>query len=41
MDLPSEFKIVERFAQEDIDRFYKKIDVLLFPSQWGETFGLT
>lgn len=40
MDLPSEFKIVERFAQEDIDRFYKKIDVLLFPSQWGETFGL-
>ena len=40
MNLPDEFKIVKRFAQEDIDKFYKKIDILLFPSQWGETFGL-
>ncbi len=40
MDLPDEFKIVERFDQEEIDKFYKKIDILLFPSQWGETFGL-
>ncbi len=40
MDLPDEFKIVDRFTQKDIDKFYKKIDILLFPSQWGETFGL-
>ena len=26
--------------RSELDTFYKKIDILLFPSQWGETFGL-
>ena len=30
-----------RFEQASIDDFYAKIDVLLFMSQWKETFGLT
>ncbi|MFV2054225.1 glycosyltransferase [Aliiroseovarius sp. YM-037] len=30
-----------RFPQAEIDAFYAKIDILLFMSQWKETFGLT
>lgn len=29
-----------RFSQETMDEFYAEIDVLLFMSQWKETFGL-
>ncbi len=36
-----DWQIHPRFTQEGIDDFYAKIDVLLFPSQWKETFGLT
>jgi len=39
-DLPGEWEVAPRFAQSRIDRFYARIDVLLFPSQWKETFGL-
>ena len=36
-----DWRIHPRFARADMDAFYAKIDVLLFPSQWKETFGLT
>ena len=36
-----DWSVHPRFGQRDIDAFYAKIDVLLFPSQWKETFGLT
>lgn len=39
--LPGEWIVQPRFSQEEIDVFYEKIDVLLFLSQWKETFGLT
>ena len=29
------------YSQESMDSFYSNIDVLLFPSQWKESFGLT
>jgi glycosyltransferase involved in cell wall biosynthesis len=34
-------KIVPAYTQETIDDFFSTIDVLLFPSQWKESFGLT
>ena len=43
----SDFSDVERFRiepaydQDTIDRFFSEIDVLLFPTQWKESFGLT
>lgn len=40
-DLPGQWRIHPRFAQTEMDDFYKHLDVLLFPSQWKETFGLT
>lgn len=40
-DLPGEWRIVSRYTQDGLDDFYSKIDVLLFLSQWKETFGLT
>lgn len=33
-------EVVEPFSQESIDLFFNEIDVLLFPSQWKESFGL-
>lgn len=39
-DLPGEWRVVPRFDQTSMDRFYAGIDVLLFMSQWKETFGL-
>ena len=39
-DLPGEWRIIPRFSQSDMDGFYAGIDVLLFMSQWKETFGL-
>ncbi|MDD8021529.1 MAG: glycosyltransferase [Paracoccaceae bacterium] len=38
--LPGDIRIHPRFEQENMDSFYKEIDVLLFMSQWKETFGL-
>ncbi len=35
------WQVVERFDQDTLDDFYARIDVLLFMSQWKETFGLT
>ena len=39
-DLPGDWQIHPRFSQSRMDEFYAKIDVLLFMSQWKETFGL-
>ncbi|UXN60022.1 glycosyltransferase [Phyllobacterium zundukense] len=33
--------IVPAYTQDTIDEFFSGIDVLLFPSQWKESFGLT
>ena len=38
--LPGEWQIYPRFTQAEMDAFYAQIDVLLFMSQWKETFGL-
>jgi glycosyltransferase involved in cell wall biosynthesis len=34
-------EIVPAYTQETMDSFFAGIDVLLFPSQWKESFGLT
>lgn len=34
-------KIVEPFTHQNIDNFFEGVDVLLFPSQWHESFGMT
>lgn len=34
-------KIVPAYTQTTIDDFFSQIDVLLFPTQWKESFGLT
>ena len=39
-DLPGDWQVWPRFDQSEIDAFYTQIDVLLFMSQWKETFGL-
>ncbi|KRS13840.1 hypothetical protein XM53_04565 [Roseovarius atlanticus] len=39
-DLPGEWRLLPRFSQDGMDDFYANIDVLLFMSQWKETFGL-
>ena len=36
-----DWRLHPRYDIESMDAFYAKIDVLLFPSQWKETFGLT
>lgn len=33
-------KVVPAFTQANVDDFYDEIDVLLFPTQWKESFGL-
>ena len=40
-ELPGQWSIYPRFEQTQIDEYYSNIDVLLFMSQWKETFGLT
>ncbi len=40
VDLPGEWEVYPRFDQSEMDTFYSEIDVLLFMSQWKETFGL-
>ena len=34
-------KVVAAYTQETIEEFFDGIDVLLFPTQWKESFGLT
>lgn len=36
-----QLSIVDGYTQETMDEFFSRIDVLLFPSQWKESFGLT
>jgi glycosyltransferase involved in cell wall biosynthesis len=38
--LPGDWSIHPRFDQKNMDDFYAEVDVLLFMSQWKETFGL-
>ncbi len=40
-DIPGELEFLPAYDQTTIDTFFAKIDVLLFPSQWRESFGLT
>jgi len=35
------FRIEPAYSQDTIDYFFSEIDVLLFPTQWKESFGLT
>jgi glycosyltransferase involved in cell wall biosynthesis len=39
--VPGEVEFTPAYDQSGIDDFYAGIDVLLFPSQWKESFGLT
>lgn len=39
--LRGDLKILPGYTQETMDEFYSNIDVLLFPTQWKESFGLT
>ncbi|MCB2136829.1 MAG: glycosyltransferase [Rhodobacteraceae bacterium] len=39
--MKGEWTVHPRYGSATIDAFYAKIDVLLFLSQWKETFGLT
>jgi glycosyltransferase involved in cell wall biosynthesis len=34
-------RVIPGYSYENIDEFFASIDVLLFPSQWAESFGLT
>jgi glycosyltransferase involved in cell wall biosynthesis len=38
--VPGKVTFVPPYTVEEMDRFYSSIDVLLFPSQWKESFGL-
>jgi glycosyltransferase involved in cell wall biosynthesis len=40
-NIPGEIVIVPPYNRETMDEFFASIDVLLFPSQWKESFGLT
>lgn len=35
------YEILPAYTQDNIDDFFNSIDVLLFPTQWKESFGLT
>jgi glycosyltransferase involved in cell wall biosynthesis len=39
--IPGTLTIVPAYTQETIDEFFGNIDVLLFPTQWKESFGLS
>lgn len=39
--LPGKWRTHPRYSQAEMDGFWIQVDVLLFPSQWKETFGLT
>nr|WP_249200008.1 glycosyltransferase [Gluconobacter sp. Dm-62] len=36
-----QLRVVPAYTQSGLDDFYDQIDVLLFPSQWKESYGLT
>ena len=36
-----DLRVVPAYTQDDMDSFFAGIDVLVFPSQWKESFGLT
>ncbi|MGF6724942.1 glycosyltransferase involved in cell wall biosynthesis [Paraburkholderia sp. GAS41] len=38
--IKGDLKVIPAFTQATIDEFYARIDVLLFPTQWKESFGL-
>lgn len=40
-DVPATVEHVPAYTQDTLDEFFSSIDVLLFPSQWKESFGLT
>jgi glycosyltransferase involved in cell wall biosynthesis len=40
-DVPATVEHVSAYTQDTLDEFFGTIDVLLFPSQWKESFGLT
>lgn len=40
-DVPGYVRIVPGYNREGLDDFFGSIDVLLFPSQWKESYGLT
>ena len=39
--MAGQVEVVPAYTQETVDDFFDTIDVLLFPSQWKESFGLT
>lgn len=39
-DIPGKVTFIPPYSTENMDEFYNRIDVLLFPSQWKESFGL-
>ena len=39
--VPGKLRLAPAYNAETIDEFFSSIDVLLFPSQWKESFGLT
>ena len=39
--IPGKVEFIPPYRQEVMDKFFAGIDVLLFPSQWKESFGLT
>ena len=39
--IPGNLEFVPPYSQETMDSFFASIDILLFPSQWKESFGLT
>jgi len=41
INIPGDLRIREPYNMQSIDSFFSEIDVLLFPSQWKESFGLT
>jgi len=40
-EISGQLKIIPPYNQDTLDEFFSEIDVLLFPSQWKESFGLT
>jgi len=39
-DIPGKVSFIPPYSQDTMDEFFSGIDVLLFPSQWKESFGL-
>lgn len=39
--VPGDIKFVPAYTQDNLDAFFASIDILLFPSQWKESFGLS